>query len=124
MRDVDDATLKIHVAYAPVLALIYADSGIMSLGSGRYGGCPDYATSKAAINHAVIIVGYDDYGWIIKNSWGTGWADNGYASISYSNDCALKAYIEEINGDNEVLESEHFTKFVLLASILIIGLLF
>ncbi|MBN2024716.1 MAG: autotransporter-associated beta strand repeat-containing protein [Pirellulales bacterium] len=41
--------------------------------------------------HAVLIVGFHDdvnvpgggY-WIIKNSWGTGWADGGYGKISYA----------------------------------------
>jgi hypothetical protein len=33
--------------------------------------------------HAVTIVGYNQDGFIIKNSWGTGWGDKGYAVISY-----------------------------------------
>lgn len=33
--------------------------------------------------HAVTIVGFDDYGFIIKNSWGTGWANDGYARVSF-----------------------------------------
>jgi len=35
--------------------------------------------------HAVCVVGYDDdkkY-WIIKNSWGTGWGENGFMRIAY-----------------------------------------
>ena len=99
--DIDDATMKLHVAYAPVVALINADAGFMSLGSGVYSGCPDYATSKAAINHAVVVVGYTENGdWIVKNSWGTSWGDNGYGIVSGTSDCALKAYVYEINGDN------------------------
>ena len=37
-------------------------------------------------NHAVVLVGYDNIGkyWIIKNSWGTGWANGGYASLDYN----------------------------------------
>jgi len=44
-------------------------------------------------NHLVCIVGWDDtiahpggggYGaWIVKNSWGTGWGDNGYFYLCY-----------------------------------------
>lgn len=33
--------------------------------------------------HAVTIVGYNEDGFIIKNSWGSGWGDRGYAIISY-----------------------------------------
>jgi hypothetical protein len=35
--------------------------------------------------HFVLIVGYnDDLGaWIIRNSWGTGWGNNGYALLGY-----------------------------------------
>jgi hypothetical protein len=38
--------------------------------------------------HATMIVGYDDNlnggSYIIKNSWGTSWGDNGYGTISYN----------------------------------------
>lgn len=33
--------------------------------------------------HAVTIVGYDERGFIIKNSWGTEWGDGGYARIAF-----------------------------------------
>lgn len=33
--------------------------------------------------HAVTIVGYNEEGFIIRNSWGTGWANNGHTVISY-----------------------------------------
>lgn len=117
--------MKLHVAYAPVVALINADAGFMNLGSGVYSGCPDYATSKAAINHAVVIVGYTaDGDWIVKNSWGTSWGDNGYGTVSGSADCALKAYVEELNGDNEILVSEPLTKFFLAAVLLFLATLY
>lgn len=35
--------------------------------------------------HAQVIVGYDDNKrhWIVRNSWGTGWGDKGYAYVPY-----------------------------------------
>jgi hypothetical protein len=42
-------------------------------------------------NHLVTIIGYnDDPGyWICKNSWGTGWGDNGWFKIAYD-DCKIE----------------------------------
>jgi C1A family cysteine protease len=37
------------------------------------------------INHAVVVVGYDDVSqyWIVKNSWGNDYKDNGYFKVGY-----------------------------------------
>ena len=115
-RDITDEEMQDMIAFAPVGALINADAGFMALGSGVYSGCPDYATSKAAINHAVLIVGYDSDGnYIVKNSWDTSWGVNGFGTVSKDADCALKAYVYEIRGTNEQLYSASFTKVALLA---------
>lgn len=36
-------------------------------------------------NHAVLLVGWDDSDgcWFIKNSWGAGWGEKGYARVKY-----------------------------------------
>ncbi|MEA3339202.1 MAG: C1 family peptidase [Chloroflexota bacterium] len=36
-------------------------------------------------NHAILLVGWDDSDdcWIIKNSWGQGWGESGYARVKY-----------------------------------------
>ncbi|HLO37981.1 MAG TPA: C1 family peptidase [Lacibacter sp.] len=41
--------------------------------------------SGGYINHSVVICGYDDSknAWLIQNSWGSGWGDNGYSWIDY-----------------------------------------
>ena len=33
--------------------------------------------------HAVTIIGYNETGFIIRNSWGTNWANNGYSIYKY-----------------------------------------
>ncbi len=40
---------------------------------------------SAKLNHAVCLAGYrdSDSKWIFKNSWGTGWGDQGYGYIAY-----------------------------------------
>jgi len=44
--------------------------------------------------HAVALVGYTADRFIVRNSWGTGWADNGfaYASDDYAADAFTEAY--------------------------------
>lgn len=41
------------------------------------------APHKVQGGHVVTIVGYDEQGFIFKNSWGTGWGDRGYGRMSY-----------------------------------------
>lgn len=52
------------------------------------GGCYENDEQQPA-NHAVLIVGWDDTmcdgagAWIVKNSWGPNWGDEGYVYIKY-----------------------------------------
>ena len=56
-----------------------------------------YHPYQGQINHAVVIVGWDDDmcsgqgGWIVKNSWGAGWGDDGYFYIPYGS-CGIGNY--------------------------------
>ena len=75
--------------YGAVSMAYYHDGACMYPGSiyyYPYGYCP-------SPNHLVSIVGWNDTipwpvggghgAWIVKNSWGTGWGDNGYFYLCY-----------------------------------------
>jgi C1A family cysteine protease len=86
----------------PVWTVLYAGDGNDPAWTTEFnnydGSYTLYYTGAHAINHAVVIVGWDDDlvhdggagGWIVKNSWGTGWggtcgygAEDGYFTIAY-----------------------------------------
>ena len=55
---------------------------------------------EGEINHAIVIVGWDDEmcdgqgGWIVKNSWGPAWGDEGYFYIPYGS-CGIGNYTQQ-----------------------------
>lgn len=75
---------------------VYANYDFTQYSSGVFTGCP--TDSGNYINHAVLLVGYDDAtsSWLIKNQWDNNWGEEGYIRISYSKDCGLSTLIGNI----------------------------
>ncbi|MCK4521706.1 MAG: DUF333 domain-containing protein, partial [Nanoarchaeota archaeon] len=68
--------------YGPLSIAI--DSGEMF--TYYFGGIYDQSDANlTGLDHAIVLVGWNDTGsyWIVKNSWGTGWGDSGYAKMNY-----------------------------------------
>jgi hypothetical protein len=87
--------------FGPVMVGIYANWGFMFYAGGVFSGCPSY--SYVALNHAVLLVGYDDAtgSWLIKNQWGTDWGESGYIRLAYNKDCGLSSLAGVIEFSNE-----------------------
>lgn len=76
----DEKSLMKAVANQPISVAIDASSTAFQLYGGGVFDDPDCSTSNPDL--AVAVVGYGtedglDY-WILKNSWGTGWGENGF----------------------------------------------
>lgn len=69
--------------YGPIAVAVAADGAFSAYSGGVFNAC-----GATSINHAVALVGWDDQQgangvWILRNSWGTGWGENGYMRIAY-----------------------------------------
>jgi hypothetical protein len=58
------------------------------------GNLDEYQPKTRRGGHAVSIVGYTADRFVVRNSWGTGWGDKGfaYASLAYAQDAFTEAY--------------------------------
>ena len=79
----NEQELKKAVAQQPVSVAIEADNLHFQLYSS---GIFNYKKCGNNLDHGVLVVGYgtennQDY-WIIKNSWGSNWGENGYIRIA------------------------------------------
>jgi C1A family cysteine protease len=68
--------------YGAVQAGVYADRWFQMYTSGVFNRCRRRVNYS---NHAIILCGWDDTkgAWLLKNSWGTGWGEDGFMWISY-----------------------------------------
>jgi hypothetical protein len=77
------------VQYGPLMAGMKVYDDFLDYKSGAY----EHKSGEYLGLHAVILVGYNDEGgyWICKNSWGTGWGENGWFKIKYG-ECDIDTY--------------------------------
>uniref|UniRef100_A0A8C6TXV0 Dipeptidyl peptidase 1 n=1 Tax=Neogobius melanostomus TaxID=47308 RepID=A0A8C6TXV0_9GOBI len=77
---------------------VYPDFMVYKEGIYHHTGLTDTVNPFELTNHAVLLVGYgrchmtgQKY-WIVKNSWGTGWGEEGYFRIRRgSNECSIES---------------------------------
>jgi hypothetical protein len=79
-----DAEIKAAIyQWGPVSVGVAVDSNFQNYSGGVFTNC----TGKQ-LNHAVQLVGWSDSGgyWIMRNSWGTSWGEQGYMRLKYGCD--------------------------------------
>lgn len=91
-----DAIKTAIMTYGVVDAAVYVDTAFQAYRNGVYqntsttcpGGSVDPRCDFTATNHAISLVGWDDSDgtgyWILRNSWGTSWGEDGYMRIRYT----------------------------------------
>nr|XP_049701831.1 procathepsin L isoform X1 [Helicoverpa armigera] len=79
------------VKYGPVTVGVHASSIMVQYSNGLF---YDFSCEDSYANHGVTVVGYgvrneEEY-WIVKNSWGETWGEDGYILISArNNNCGV-----------------------------------
>ncbi|ALG05985.1 C1 family peptidase [Kibdelosporangium phytohabitans] len=84
------AAIKQHIfGYGAVAACFVVHDDFFHYRAGVY----KPTTDRIAGGHCVALVGWDDDAqcWIAKNSWGTGWGENGFFRIGYG-ECFIEDY--------------------------------
>lgn len=66
--------------HGPLTVAVCVNGAFQSYSDGVFTG-----PSCSSLNHGVVLVGWDDADncWIMRNSWGTAWGENGYMRIQY-----------------------------------------
>jgi len=86
-----DAMKQAIIDHGPISVALHANSALQGYNGGIFDGC-----YNGEINHGVTLVGWDDSQgaggvWFMRNSWGTGWGeDGGYARMEYG--CSYLGY--------------------------------
>ena len=66
--------------YGAVTAAVAATPAFIAYSGGTFD-----EKSNTMVNHAIVLVGWDDdrHAWLLRNSWGTNWGEDGYMWIDY-----------------------------------------
>lgn len=75
-----DQVKAVILQYGASAVTVYADQNMMNYDGGVFDTCRNRGT-----NHIVTLIGWDDATgtWLMRNSWGKNWGEQGYMHIKY-----------------------------------------
>jgi len=118
----EDEIKKALLNYGAVTTGVYVGSSFVNYTGGVF----SENSQNNMPNHAVVIIGWDDsrQAWLIRNSWGEDWGDNGHMWLKYGTNKvgtgASWVEAKKIAGkadDDPVPPSENTVKFGLLSQV-------
>ncbi|MGH7180804.1 MAG: C1 family peptidase, partial [Nitrospiraceae bacterium] len=120
VTDMHVALNEVGILYASAVCHSGWNEGFLNRShrKGRYWIIPGRKASPSDGGHAFAIVGYNQDGFIIHNSWGTGWSTKGRAVLSYEDwlDHAMDCWVAQRGVVTELhLEIAHSTTLRLRA---------
>ncbi|CAI5497984.1 unnamed protein product [Closterium sp. Naga37s-1] len=78
--------MALAVQQQPVVAYVEADQESFVSYPGGFTYNDPACFANQVVNHAVVVVGYDLLAapplWLVRNSWGAGWGDQGYMQLA------------------------------------------
>jgi C1A family cysteine protease len=87
----------------PLMTSMRVYDDFVSYGGGIY----KSASNKMVGGHAVSIVGFNDAEkyWIVRNSWGAGWGENGFVRVSYDDKSGIgsETYLFNVNPEEDAV---------------------
>lgn len=80
----NDAMKQAIMDHGPISIAFYVNSAFQAYNGGVFTAC-----GVGTVNHAVVLVGWDDTQglegvWFLRNSWGPNWGEDGYIRIKYN----------------------------------------
>jgi C1A family cysteine protease len=80
-----ESAKQIIYEYGPIVVAVCSSDAFGGYQNGVFDTEEGYKCLPGTTNHAVVLVGWDDSEgvWLLRNSWGTDWGNEGYMRIKY-----------------------------------------
>ena len=95
--------VKAALKKGPLITTLFVYADFVTYAGGIY----KHVTGSSLGGHAVSLVGFDDTkrAWLIRNSWGKEWGENGFGWVSYDDRSGIGAdtWAMDIQSDSEIL---------------------
>lgn len=102
----ENAIMRELVSGGPLVASFEPKNDVMYYGGGIYKSVPNQRAEWEQVDHAVLLVGYGEDAngqkyWLLQNSWGENWGEDGFIRIARGSD---ESGIESIVVSADVVE--------------------